>query len=138
MRDNFFIDSNIALYTLDINETKKKIIALSIINEIPIISPQVIFECLNVCIRKLKYDKETSLKFIHSLLSVSFIQQETESIVTTALNLFNRYHLQVFDCKIIASALAADCSILYSEDMQNGLVIDNRLTIVNPFISSKT
>ncbi len=73
MRDNFFIDSNIALYALDLNAAKKKQIALSI-------------------------------------------------------------NLQVFDSKIIAAALVAGCSILYSEDMQNGLVIDNRLTIVNPFL----
>lgn len=47
MRDNFFIDSNIALYALDLNAAKKKQIVLSIISDVPIISPQVIFECMN-------------------------------------------------------------------------------------------
>ncbi|MBC8526547.1 MAG: hypothetical protein H8D22_06750 [Candidatus Cloacimonetes bacterium] len=36
---------------------------------------------------------------------------------------------------IIASALENDCNILYSEDMQHGLNIDNQLKIQNPLIS---
>jgi len=35
---------------------------------------------------------------------------------------------------IIASALEANCDILYSENMHNGLIIENSLKIVNPFI----
>ncbi len=89
---------------------------------------------MNVCTRKLKYDKGTTVKFVNSLLAASFLQPETEEVVTIALSLFSQYSLQVFDSKIIASALVAGCSVLYSEDMQNGLVIDNRLTIVNPFL----
>jgi predicted nucleic acid-binding protein len=34
---------------------------------------------------------------------------------------------------IAASALDADCDTLWSEDMQNGMVIDGRLRIVDPF-----
>jgi predicted nucleic acid-binding protein len=34
---------------------------------------------------------------------------------------------------MVASAVRADCSILWSEDMQDGLVIDKRLRIANPF-----
>lgn len=34
---------------------------------------------------------------------------------------------------IVAAALLAGCDTLVSEDMQDGLVIDDRLRIVNPF-----
>lgn len=34
---------------------------------------------------------------------------------------------------IVAAALLADCSILYSEDMQHGQVLEKRLTVRNPF-----
>jgi len=34
---------------------------------------------------------------------------------------------------IVAAALHADCDTLWSEDMQHGMVIGNRLRIVNPF-----
>ncbi|KQS26785.1 PIN domain-containing protein [Dyadobacter sp. Leaf189] len=136
MRDKIFIDSNIALYLLDLPDSPKKQIASSIIFELPFISPQVVFECFNVCLRKLRLDREKSFRFVNELVSSTFMQSETEHVVSLALYLFDRYMLQPFDAKIIASALEADCTILYSEDMQNGLVIENKLTIINPFLGS--
>jgi predicted nucleic acid-binding protein len=38
-----------------------------------------------------------------------------------------------YDSQIIAAALAAGCTVLYSEDMQHGQLIDGTLSIVNPF-----
>ena len=45
-----------------------------------------------------------------------------------------KYDFQVFDGIIIAAALEADCDILYSEDMQDGQIIEDKLKIVNPFM----
>jgi len=134
MKDNFFIDTNVALYLIDLNDTHKKQTAISIVREVPFISPQVVFECLNVCMRKHKMDRESASLFVKWLSSVSLIQPENTSVVNTSLFVMNRYQLQPFDAKIVASALEAGCNILYSEDMQNGLVIENRLRIINPFI----
>jgi predicted nucleic acid-binding protein len=134
MKDRPFIDSNVVLYLLDLNGSNKKEIASSLILDLPFISPQVVFECLNVCLRKLKMDRTSSTRFLNELIASTFMQDETEQVVNSALRIFNRYFLQPFDSKIIASALEADCNILYSEDMQHGLVIDDRLTIINPFL----
>jgi predicted nucleic acid-binding protein len=35
---------------------------------------------------------------------------------------------------IVAAALLGGCETLYSEDMQDGLLIDRQLRICNPFI----
>jgi predicted nucleic acid-binding protein len=134
MRDSFFIDSNIALYLLDLNASRKKEIASSLLQNVPFISPQVVFECLNVCLRKYKMEREVAVHFVTELTNASFIQAENESVITNALFIFNKYLLQPFDSKIISSALEAGCTILYSEDMQHGLVIEKRLTIINPFL----
>ncbi len=48
--------------------------------------------------------------------------------------LLDRYRFSYFDSLILASALTANCQILYSEDLQHGQVIDGRLTIINPFL----
>jgi len=40
----------------------------------------------------------------------------------------------VWDGLIVASALSANTEILYSEDMQNDLQVENKLKIVNPFL----
>ena len=50
-----------------------------------------------------------------------------------AIEIKERYQLQFYDSLILATALENGCNIVYSEDMQNGQVIDNQLTIVNPF-----
>ena len=39
------------------------------------------------------------------------------------------------DSLIVVAALDAGCSMLYSEDMQHGQVVDGRLTIINPVLS---
>jgi predicted nucleic acid-binding protein len=51
----------------------------------------------------------------------------------TGLALAERYSLSPYDAMIAASALLADCDMLWSEDMQDGMTIENRLRIVNPF-----
>jgi len=52
------------------------------------------------------------------------------------LTLAERYGLSIYDAMIAASALGADCDRLWSEDMQDGMAIESRLRIVNPFRSS--
>jgi predicted nucleic acid-binding protein len=48
--------------------------------------------------------------------------------------LISKYDFQLFDGIIVAAALEANCDVLYSEDMQDGMVIENTLKIINPFI----
>ena len=45
----------------------------------------------------------------------------------------SRYHFSFWDGLIVASALFANAEILYSEDMQDGLIVKQRLTLINPF-----
>ena len=43
-----------------------------------------------------------------------------------------KYNGSFWDSLIVASALDNKCTVLYSEDMQHGLLIDNKLKVVNP------
>jgi len=61
------------------------------------------------------------------------VQPVVLSTIKLTQNLISKYDFQVFDGIIAAAALEADCDILYSEDMHNGLVIENKLKIINPF-----
>ena len=134
MKDNFFIDSNIALYLLDLNGSRKKEIASALMKRTPFISPQVVFECLSVCTKKLKMPRSLAISFVTQLVKGSYLISESESVVSNALFIFDKYLLQPYDAKIIASATESESSILYSEDMQHGLSIKDKLTIVNPFL----
>jgi predicted nucleic acid-binding protein len=51
----------------------------------------------------------------------------------TGLALAECYGLSTYDAMIAASALHADCDTLWSEDVQDGIVLDGRLRMVNPF-----
>ncbi len=70
------------------------------------------------------------LSMIRGLLPV---QPITIEIHETGLALAERYGLSTYDAMIAASAMQADCDTLWSEDMQDGMVLDDRLRIVNPF-----
>ncbi len=50
-----------------------------------------------------------------------------------ASQLRDKYSLSFWDSIIVSTALSSDCEILYFEDVQNGLEVERRLRIVNPF-----
>jgi predicted nucleic acid-binding protein len=74
-------------------------------------------------------DTKSLLSTISDLLTVEPLTAETHA---TGLRLAERYGFAIYDSMIVA-ALAADCSTLWSKDMQDGLLVDHRLRIVNPF-----
>lgn len=135
MSDRIFVDTNVWIYLNDIETSIKKQKVLSLLEVYPITSPQVIFECINVCLRKFKLSRKNSFLFAQELLSVCELITEDAKVVNDAIRLSNAYQFQPFDAKIIATALAGNCNILYSEDMQHGLVVEETVTIINPFIS---
>lgn len=51
----------------------------------------------------------------------------------TALRLCQEYSLSFYDGVMVATALHAGAELLLTEDMQDGLVVDGRLTLRNPF-----
>ena len=52
-----------------------------------------------------------------------------------AIKLAQRYGFSICDALVAAAALIARCTTLYSEDFQDGQIIDGTLTIKNPFAS---
>jgi predicted nucleic acid-binding protein len=52
----------------------------------------------------------------------------------SAVAIAHRYGFAFYDALIIASALEAGCSSLLSEDLHDRQVIEDRLTIRNPFV----
>ena len=56
-----------------------------------------------------------------------------EDTLLRACQIAGRYGFSLYDSLIIAAALESNCKVLYSEDLQNGQVIEGALTIKNPF-----
>jgi predicted nucleic acid-binding protein len=58
-------------------------------------------------------------------------QSKLSQIMLTTPPLKKRWSCQ--DSLILATALENGCDIVYSEDMQHNHILENRLTIINPF-----
>jgi predicted nucleic acid-binding protein len=129
------VDSNIILYALDENESNfKKEMSLEIMRDKLFFSSQSLSEVINVCRKRWKYDKTRLIKTSVFLLKNCRLIPVSEMIVNQAHTVSVKYDLQYFDSLIIASALEANCKILYSEDMQHNLLVENQLRIINPFL----
>lgn len=126
------IDSNVALYAF-IDDPRSSI-AERIIADGPIISVQLLNEFSNVARRKLGFDWNKIASAIDDLLRLCpTIVALTPMIHHDARRIAERYKLSIYDALMIAAAIDAECGTLFSEDMQNGLIIEDRLTIINPF-----
>jgi len=127
------LDTNILVYGHSGDEHKKQV-GRSLLKAFPVISSQVISEYLNVMSRVFKKEKTVLIQTTALLLRKCTIKPVILSTVELAAGLIERYDFQLFDGVIVASALEAGCNVLYSADMQHGLVVDRALKIVNPYL----
>ncbi|MGD9368599.1 MAG: PIN domain-containing protein [Desulfobacteraceae bacterium] len=127
-----FIDSNVLIYLLSADAGKADRAEI-VLRKGGLISVQVLNEIANVALHKLGMSWEE----IHEVLSLirMLCPNEPLAVETHDKGLFlaERYGLSVYDAMIVAAALIGKCETLYSEDMQDGLLIDNQLRICNPF-----
>jgi predicted nucleic acid-binding protein len=128
------LDTNVFIYNHGIDGDPKQLIADSLLDNVPVISTQVISEYLNVIKRISKMSKSDLLKICTEWLEDCQIQSVSLSTIKLAHHLVQRYDFQLFDSIIVASALEAECDILYSEDLHHGLIVEDKLTILNPFV----
>lgn len=134
-----FIDSNVWLYRFIINPNdadsiRKQQIATTITNYPNIlISTQVVNEVCANLIRKANFDNQQISIFIEELAEGCEILSVSFEIIQSAVTLREQYLISFWDSLIVASAMLGNAKILYSEDMQDGLIINNKLEIINPF-----
>ncbi len=97
-----------------------------------VLSTQVVNEVCNNLIRKAGYTEPEIQQTIQNLAAVYPILDVTFPIIRQASVLRVAYRLSYWDSLILATAQDAGCSVVYSEDMQDGLRI-GALTLRNPF-----
>lgn len=127
-----FLDSNILIYAYSTDP--RSLAAQSICEGSHTLSVQSLNEFVNVARRKLRYEWDEITARLTSIVDLADpIIPLTFELHQSGVALADRYRLQVYDGLILAAALEAGCETLYSEDMHHGLVIEDRLTIRNPF-----
>ncbi|AFY50362.1 putative nucleic-acid-binding protein, contains PIN domain [Nostoc sp. PCC 7524] len=139
-----FVDSNIWLYRFILNSSEpsavqKQQIATNVTSEENLlVSTQVINEVCANLIRKAGFDNSQIQNLIEDFSEGCEILPVSLETLQYAVKLRSHYLLSFWDSLIVASAVLGQASVLYSEDMQDGLIIENFLQIVNPFLHEKT
>src|SRR5215212_8261738 len=125
-----FFDSNVLLY-LATEDAAKASRAEDLLVEGGVVSVQVLNEFVSVSTRKYRRPWvaiEETLAIVRTLCRVEPL---TLAIHEAAVVLTREHGFSFYDALIVASARAADCDTLFTEDMQHGRVIDRVLTIRN-------
>jgi predicted nucleic acid-binding protein len=130
-----FLDTNVLIYAFTDDPRNQR--AQELLGKGCVIGVQVLNEFTNVARRKLGMTWEELREALSSILIVcpTVLPMDLE-VHSDALAIAERYGFRIFDALMIASALRGGCEILWSEDMQDGMVIDDRLRIANPFCAS--
>jgi predicted nucleic acid-binding protein len=133
MTASAFFDTNVFVYAV-VQDDPRSQRAEELIAEGGTISVQVLNEFVDVVRRKAKMSWN-EVRFAVDNIKALCPDPLPVTLDThgEALAIAEKYGYRIYDGLIVASALEARCTILYSEDMQDGHVIDHRLTIRNPF-----
>lgn len=137
MNDKCFIDSNILVYAFDQNDTTKMEKARILLTELKhndflLISVQTLGEFFNVTTRKFGFSKKIALEICDELSNMFPVCEINKNNVNHAMKLSEKTGYSYWDSLILSTAIDNECTVVYSEDLQNRQIIEN-LKIMNPF-----
>jgi len=127
-----FFDSNVVLYLLSA-DTAKADEAETLLMTGGVVSVQVLNEVAHVMRRKLAMPWQAVADVLAAVREQCPVVPLTVELHDEGRRLAERYGFSVYDAMIVAAAQIAECNVVYSEDMQDGLVVERTLRIVNPF-----
>jgi predicted nucleic acid-binding protein len=133
-----FIDTNILVYAHDTAAGEKRNVSRRLIhdlwmNGLGCVSIQVLQEFYSNITRKVRRPlaHETARRRILNL-SQWLVHSPTSLDVLEAIDLHSDSHISFWDAMIVVSAKRLNCGVLWSEDLNDGQVIEG-VTVRNPF-----
>lgn len=131
--DSFF-DTRVLLYLLSKDSAKADRVE-QLLEAGGTISVQVLNELAAVALRKIKMPLNDIREILDTIRTVCKVEPVTLATHDLGLSINERYGFSLYDSMLVSAALIANMKDLYSEDPQHGQIIDNRLRILNPFVS---
>jgi predicted nucleic acid-binding protein len=133
MSDKLFFDTNVLIYAVA-NDADRTPSALAWLSRGGSISVQVLNEFTNTARRKLNRPWDDVVAALEALRDIcSECMSLTAQAHDLAVGLARQHGFNLYDALIVASALEANCTMLVTEDMHDGQLIEGRLVIHNPF-----
>lgn len=127
-----FFDTNIVLYLLSA-DARKADRSEALLADGGTVSVQVLNEFVAVARRKHQAPWDRVCATLDALCTVCQVEPLTLPMQQQAVRIAERYGFTIYDATIIASAQAAGCNTLYTEDLQHGQRIDG-LLVCNPYL----
>ena len=130
------VDTNVLAYAEGLDGLVKQAQARAVMQALAvhdvIVPTQVLGELFNVLTRKGGRSGPAALQDINIWREALQVASADAQVMSEALALAAAHRLQIWDCLILATSAAAGCSILLSEDMQDGFAWAG-ITVANPF-----
>jgi len=136
MSDRSFFDTNVLVYTDDKAVLTKQRRAIELVAEhrragTGVLSSQVLQEYFVTVTRKLHVEAKIARRKVELLAEFDLVVPGLDDILA-AIDLHRLHGFSFWDALVLRAAQESACTILYSEDLQPGRVIDG-VQIVNPF-----
>ena len=131
-----FLDTNVLVYASTEQDARKRSIAELLIDESirngnGAISFQVLREFANVMFKKFGQAADEVRRTLSIFGDLPRVP-ESEDLLDRGMEIKERYGIPFYDALIVASAEAAGCDTIYSEDMADGAVYGS-VHVVDPF-----
>lgn len=134
------LDTNVLAYAEGVNVDDRHDAALDLVQRLPqesvVLPVQALGELFNVLTRKAGRTRESAGDALRSWRDAFVVVDTSSDVMLTAASLAADYRLSIWDAVILATASAARCRLLLSEDFQNGLSWAG-VTVTNPFESPR-
>lgn len=137
MSDKIMIDTNILVYLYAKQPEYKYLKAQEIVNinfDKIIFSTQILGELYSVLTKKKLCSKDEAKSILIEIITTFPISEIDEFKVLKALDISKTTGFSYWDSLVISTALLNDCQFLYSEDMHNNQIIENKTQIINPLL----
>ncbi|QDE38253.1 PIN domain-containing protein [Luteibacter pinisoli] len=132
MEERALLDSGVILQLLSSDRAKRDRVE-ALLARRPFVSVQTLNEVANICRNRARMSWEDIDAFLAGVRHFCPIAGLTEHMHDTARRLAGRYQLSIYDATIIATAIDAGATLVWSEDMHHGLVVEHSVSVINPF-----
>jgi len=140
MRDRFFLDTNVFVYSFDPVAPAKARRARELIRQAVgtrngIVSFQVVQEFFNVALRRFAQPMKVAEaeQYLATVFRPLLAIHSSSGLYVEALQLAAKFQLSWYDSLIVAAAIEGRCEVLYSEDLSHGQRF-GETQVQNPFL----
>lgn len=134
------LDTNVLAYAEGINGTEKRKRALSLLQRLPdhavVVPAQALGELFNVLVLKAKRASKTARTAVLTWRDAYAVSDTSATVMVDALDLSADHQMRIWDAVMLSVAAEADCRLLLSEDLQDGLTWRG-VRVTNPFASER-